>query len=355
MLCFRRALAEGFWSGLASGLGAAGADALYAAVAAFGLTFVSDFLIAHRTGFMLGASLFLVWLGVHMFRARPPRTPVAMRASGLAQASGVDPAADPRQSDDDPLVSRDLCGPRAHRHLPRTLRRRLRWCWASFSARRCGGSSCAGWRRASAAGTGQFVAGHRQCLRRCLLPAPTSAQGVADGLRSVQRGEPLVSLPGFKQFAHPAIVGHRAIDAAAGGHADTGSEFVQRQPQGSVRAVRRSQADGGVVDQAAGERPGKPVETENAREDLPPGLRAAWADHRDAGGGLVLDDAPVQGQEAACLGAALLQRLHRSRMPSLAKAASSRLSRIARQPGQHLVAEKALHGPSLGNELFAGV
>jgi threonine/homoserine/homoserine lactone efflux protein len=89
MLCFRRALAEGFWSGFASGLGAAGADALYAAVAAFGLTFVSDFLIAHRTGFMLGASLFLVWLGVHMFRARPPRAPVAIRASGLAQASGV--------------------------------------------------------------------------------------------------------------------------------------------------------------------------------------------------------------------------------------------------------------------------
>ena len=39
MLCFRRALVDGFWSGFASGLGAAGADALYAAVAAFGLTF----------------------------------------------------------------------------------------------------------------------------------------------------------------------------------------------------------------------------------------------------------------------------------------------------------------------------
>ena len=28
MLCFRRALVEGFWAGFASGLGAAGADAL---------------------------------------------------------------------------------------------------------------------------------------------------------------------------------------------------------------------------------------------------------------------------------------------------------------------------------------
>ncbi|MCU0972990.1 MAG: LysE family transporter [Burkholderiales bacterium] len=92
MLCFRRALAEGFWVGFASGLGAAGADALYAAVAAFGLTFVSDFLIEHRTLFMVGACLFLLWLGAHMFRARPGRPvgPVAtIRSSGLVQTCGV--------------------------------------------------------------------------------------------------------------------------------------------------------------------------------------------------------------------------------------------------------------------------
>ncbi len=89
LLCFRRALTEGFWSGFASGLGAAGADALYAAVAAFGLTFVSDILIEHRTGFMLGASLFLVWLGMRMFRAQPARAPAAIRASGLAQACAI--------------------------------------------------------------------------------------------------------------------------------------------------------------------------------------------------------------------------------------------------------------------------
>lgn len=86
MLCFRRALADGFWPGFASGLGAAGADAIYGAVAAFGLTFVSDFLIAHRAGFMFGASLFLVWLGVHMFRARPRPAAAVIHASGLAQA-----------------------------------------------------------------------------------------------------------------------------------------------------------------------------------------------------------------------------------------------------------------------------
>jgi len=89
MLCFRRALVEGFWAGFASGLGAAGADALYAAVAAFGLTFISDFLIAHRSAFLFCASLFLIWLGARMFRARPARMPTAVHASGLAQACGV--------------------------------------------------------------------------------------------------------------------------------------------------------------------------------------------------------------------------------------------------------------------------
>lgn len=87
MLCFRRALVEGFWPGFASGLGAAGADALYAAVAAFGLTFISDFLIAHRPTFLFGASVFLLWLGAKMLRARPGREPAAtLRVSGLAQA-----------------------------------------------------------------------------------------------------------------------------------------------------------------------------------------------------------------------------------------------------------------------------
>jgi threonine/homoserine/homoserine lactone efflux protein len=89
MLCFRRALVDGFWSGFASGLGAAGADALYAAVAVFGLTFVSDFLVAHRSAFLFGASFFLIWLGVRMLRARPARVPAAIHAAGLAQACGV--------------------------------------------------------------------------------------------------------------------------------------------------------------------------------------------------------------------------------------------------------------------------
>src|ERR1041385_2351693 len=47
MLVIRRTLAEGRLLGLLTGLGAAVADALYGCVGAFGLTFVSSFLMGY--------------------------------------------------------------------------------------------------------------------------------------------------------------------------------------------------------------------------------------------------------------------------------------------------------------------
>ncbi|MBM3192601.1 MAG: LysE family translocator, partial [Chlamydiae bacterium] len=46
VLCIRRALQFGRLSGFFSGLGAAAADGVYGIIAAFGLTFISHFLIA---------------------------------------------------------------------------------------------------------------------------------------------------------------------------------------------------------------------------------------------------------------------------------------------------------------------
>jgi threonine/homoserine/homoserine lactone efflux protein len=71
VLCIRRTLAYGRLRGLVSGLGAATADMLYGAVAAFGLTAISDLLLALRLWIhLLGAAL-LVYLGVSIARARP--------------------------------------------------------------------------------------------------------------------------------------------------------------------------------------------------------------------------------------------------------------------------------------------
>jgi len=71
VLCFRRTMASGALAGLASGMGIAVADGFYGAVAAFGLTAISGFLLAHS--FLLGlvGAVFLVYLGVKTLLARP--------------------------------------------------------------------------------------------------------------------------------------------------------------------------------------------------------------------------------------------------------------------------------------------
>ena len=63
ILCIRRTLQFGRFSGLFSGLGAAAADMVYAIIAAFGLTFISNVLIAGRFWMQLIGGLFLLYLG----------------------------------------------------------------------------------------------------------------------------------------------------------------------------------------------------------------------------------------------------------------------------------------------------
>lgn len=71
MLCIRRTLAEGRRAGLAAGLGAATADAIYGCIAGFGLTAISNFLLQQQTVLALAGGLFLCWLGVKTFFSRP--------------------------------------------------------------------------------------------------------------------------------------------------------------------------------------------------------------------------------------------------------------------------------------------
>ena len=71
MLVIRRTLAEGRLLGLLTGLGAAVADALYGCVGAFGLTFISSFLMGHAFWTKLIGGAFLVYLGISTFLAKP--------------------------------------------------------------------------------------------------------------------------------------------------------------------------------------------------------------------------------------------------------------------------------------------
>lgn len=71
VLCFRRTLEQGAAAGVASGLGIAVADGVYGAIAAFGLTAISGFLLAHSFWIGLAGVAFLGWLGVNALAAKP--------------------------------------------------------------------------------------------------------------------------------------------------------------------------------------------------------------------------------------------------------------------------------------------
>ena len=88
VLCVRRTLAYGPAVGLLSGLGAAAADAFYGFVAAFGVTFVSDFLIGHGVAFRLVGGVILLGLAIKTFRAAPAHESGPPQATTLVSALG---------------------------------------------------------------------------------------------------------------------------------------------------------------------------------------------------------------------------------------------------------------------------
>lgn len=88
VLCIRRTLADGRIFGLVSGLGAATADVLYGSIAAFGLTFISSFLIRQQTGLRLIGGAFLIFLGVKTLLSRPAEQAAKAGGSSLAGAYG---------------------------------------------------------------------------------------------------------------------------------------------------------------------------------------------------------------------------------------------------------------------------
>ena len=72
VLCIKRTLNEGRLVGLATGLGAATADALYGLVAGLGLTSVSSLLVEQQGWLRFFGGLFLLYLGIKAFVSRPP-------------------------------------------------------------------------------------------------------------------------------------------------------------------------------------------------------------------------------------------------------------------------------------------
>jgi threonine/homoserine/homoserine lactone efflux protein len=86
VLCIRRTLAEGRLTGFLSGLGAATADMLYGAVAAFGMTAVMNILVNQQLWLRAIGGLFLLYLGIRTFLAKPSNESAPARGTGLLGA-----------------------------------------------------------------------------------------------------------------------------------------------------------------------------------------------------------------------------------------------------------------------------
>lgn len=71
MMCIRRTLTHGHLRGFVSGLGAATADSVYAIVAAFGITLISNFILQHEYPIRLVGGILLILLGIRTLARHP--------------------------------------------------------------------------------------------------------------------------------------------------------------------------------------------------------------------------------------------------------------------------------------------
>ncbi|MBI5824168.1 MAG: LysE family transporter [Chloroflexi bacterium] len=71
VLCIRRTLSNGKLAGFLSGMGAATADMVYGATAAYGLTFITTLLVENAFWLQLIGGGFLLFLGIKTFLEKP--------------------------------------------------------------------------------------------------------------------------------------------------------------------------------------------------------------------------------------------------------------------------------------------
>ena len=71
ILCIQRTLAHGWRGGFATGAGIATADAMYAALAAFGVTAVAQWMVSYQAQLRIVGGLALLWLGWRAIRTPP--------------------------------------------------------------------------------------------------------------------------------------------------------------------------------------------------------------------------------------------------------------------------------------------
>ena len=88
ILCINRTLSSGRMVGLLTGLGAATADAFYGSIAAFGLTFISVFLVQQQIWFRLIGGIFLCFLGARTIFSQSKDNSIQVNPTNMWNAYG---------------------------------------------------------------------------------------------------------------------------------------------------------------------------------------------------------------------------------------------------------------------------
>jgi threonine/homoserine/homoserine lactone efflux protein len=91
VLVIQRAVAGGFWAGLAAGLGAVLGDGLLAAIAAFSVTAISEAMSAYSEWIQYIGGLLLIGFGLALLIARPAVTIPVGQKSHLLEHMGIIP------------------------------------------------------------------------------------------------------------------------------------------------------------------------------------------------------------------------------------------------------------------------
>lgn len=110
VLCIRRTLADGRAVGVATGLGAASADAVFGSIAAFGLAFISSFLVQQQSWIRLLGGAFLCYLGIKTLLVRPAETAAQAKSNGLFGAYASTFFSDPDQPGKHCVIQCHFCG-----------------------------------------------------------------------------------------------------------------------------------------------------------------------------------------------------------------------------------------------------
>ncbi|MCF8379367.1 MAG: LysE family translocator [Bacteroidales bacterium] len=73
VLCIQRTLNKGRVSGFVSGLGASAADAVFAIIAGFGISYIISFVKTQHIYFQIIGGVIVLFLGIHIFYTNPVR------------------------------------------------------------------------------------------------------------------------------------------------------------------------------------------------------------------------------------------------------------------------------------------